>query len=62
LPALPQSGYRLTQDVDCDSVPYWKVDMRSTMSRNGKIDRFVGLNGVVVFVVTYALSAWSEHR
>jgi hypothetical protein len=25
-------------------VPYWKVGMRSTMFRNGKIDRFVGLN------------------
>ena len=27
-----------------DSLPYWKVDMRRTMFRNGKINRSGGLN------------------
>jgi hypothetical protein len=35
---------RVLVQFDCGSAPYWKVDMRRTMFRNGKINRFVGLN------------------
>jgi hypothetical protein len=45
-----------------DSAPYFKCTLRRAMFKMEKLIVLAGLTAIVVFVATYALSAWSEHR
>jgi hypothetical protein len=48
--------------LNCGSVPYWKLEVRSHIEEMEKLIVLAVLIAIVVFVATYALSALREHR